>query len=179
MAQGIQRFKIVLIGDGGVGKSAFIARHSGIEIFDPAYNATLGVDVHPIVINTSYGPIVFDMWDVAGQEKFAGMADGYYINAKAAIVMFDVGSLTTRKNMAKWIDMYVKVVPDTPIFVCGTKVDIVKARAVSTTSISHSLARMGIDSAYCEISSKTNYNCRAPLLWLARKLLGHEDLEFV
>ena len=178
MAQGIQRFKIVLCGDGGVGKTSFVERHISNK-FKSEYAATLGVDVHPLVFQTSYGTIAFDVWDTAGQEQFGGMLDGYYINAKAAIVMFDVGSLTTRKNIKKWIDMYVKVAPDTPIFVCGTKVDVVKARTISNTSIPPSLARRGIDSAYGEISTKTNYNCRAPFLWLARKLLGHDDLEFV
>ena len=134
MAQGIQRFKIVLSGDGGVGKSSFVARHIS-DKFKNEYTATLGVDVHPLVFQATYGTIVFDVWDTAGQEKFGGMTDSYYINAKAAIVMFDVGSLTTRKNIKKWIDMYVNVAPDTPIFVCGSKVDVVKARAISNTSI--------------------------------------------
>jgi len=178
MAQAIQRFKIVLSGDGGVGKSSFVERHIS-DKFKKTYMATLGVDVHPLIFQTTYGTIVFDVWDTAGQEKFGGMAEGYYINAKAAIVMFDVGSLTTLKNIKKWIDMYVRVAPDTPIFVCGTKVDVVKARVISNASIPLSLARRGIDSAYGEISTKTNYNCRSPFLWLARKLLGHEDLEFV
>lgn len=41
--------------------------------------ATLGVEVHPLVFHTNRGPIRFNVWDTAGQEKFGGLRDGYYI----------------------------------------------------------------------------------------------------
>lgn len=172
------QFKIALIGDGGVGKSSFLMRHVA-DTFSAVYVPTLGVDVHSVTLNTSYGQIVFDVWDTAGQEKFSGMRDGYYIGASAAIVMFDIGSLLSRKNIKEWIDLYTKISPNTGVFVCGSKIDAVMNRATSTSSIVHTLQARGIDSAYGEISAKTNHNCRAPFLWLARKLTGHADLVFV
>ena len=174
----MSRFKIVLSGDGGVGKSAFVALHVA-DTFRAAYVPTIGVDVHSVTVNTSYGQIVFDLWDTAGQEKFSGMRDGYYIGAHAAIVMFDVGSLLSRKNIKTWIQLYTKIVPNTPVFVCGSKIDIVMNRVVSSSSIIHTLQARGIDSAYGEISTKNNHNCRSPFLWLARKLTGNDDLVFV
>lgn len=45
--------------------------------------ATLGVEVHPLVFHTSRGPIKFNVWDTAGQEKFGGLRDGYYIQGIA------------------------------------------------------------------------------------------------
>ena len=39
--------------------------------------ATLGVEVHPLTFHTNFGPIVFNTWDTAGQEKFGGLRDGY------------------------------------------------------------------------------------------------------
>jgi len=52
---------------------------------DPAVNvtATLGVEVHPLVFHTNRGPIRFNVWDTAGQEKFGGLRDGYYIQGEA------------------------------------------------------------------------------------------------
>ena len=44
--------------------------------------ATLGVDVHPLKFHTNHGPLVFNVWDTAGQEKFGGLRDGYYIQGK-------------------------------------------------------------------------------------------------
>ena len=174
----MSRFKIVLSGDGGVGKSAFTARHTS-NAFSTTYIPTLGVDVRPVLFDTSYGPIVFDMWDTAGHEKFSGMRDGYYIGAHAAIVMFDMGSLPSRKNIKEWVSLYTKISPGTPVFVCGSKIDSVMNRVASSSAIVHTLQARGIDSAYGEISTKNNHNCRAPFLWLARKLTGHADLVFV
>ena len=71
-------FKCVLVGDGGVGKTTFVKRHVTGE-FEKKYVATLGVEVHPMLFHTTRGPIQFNVWDTAGQEKFGGLRDGYYI----------------------------------------------------------------------------------------------------
>jgi len=57
--------------------------------------ATLGVEVHPLLFHTNRGPIRFNVWDTAGQEKFGGLRDGYYIQGQCAIIMFDVTSRIT------------------------------------------------------------------------------------
>lgn len=44
---------------------------------DDCLIATLGVEVHPLTFHTNFGPIVFNTWDTAGQEKFGGLRDGY------------------------------------------------------------------------------------------------------
>jgi len=48
------------------------------------------------------GNIQFDVWDTAGQEKFGGLRDGYYINGHCGIIMFDVTSRITYKNVPNW-----------------------------------------------------------------------------
>lgn len=92
----IPTFKLVLIGDGGVGKTTFVKRHISGE-FEKKYVATIGVEVRPINFMTNRGPICFHIWDTAGQEKFGGLRDGYYIQGKCAIIMFDVTSRITYK----------------------------------------------------------------------------------
>jgi len=77
----IPTFKCVLVGDGGTGKTTFVKRHLTGE-FEKKYVATLGVEVHPLVFNTNRGSIRFNVWDTAGQEKFGGLRDGYYIQVK-------------------------------------------------------------------------------------------------
>ena len=96
--------------------------------------ATLGVEVHPLVFYTNRGPIRFNVWDTAGQEKFGGLRDGYYIQGQCAIVMFDVTSRVTYKNVPNWHRDLVRVCENIPIVLCGNKVDI-KDRKVKAKSI--------------------------------------------
>ncbi len=94
--QNIPTFKMILVGDGAVGKTTFVKRHITGE-FEKKYIATIGVEVHPLKFHTNRGVICFNVWDTAGlqivseflnlfffihrfctgQEKYGGLRDGY------------------------------------------------------------------------------------------------------
>lgn len=174
MAQQAPEFKLVLVGDGGVGKTTFVKRHLTGE-FEKKYNATVGVEVHPLQFQTNRGLIVYNVWDTAGQEKFGGLRDGYYIGGQCAIIMFDVTSRITYKNVPNWHKDLVRVCENIPIVLCGNKVDV-KDRKVKAKAITfHRKNNM----QYYDISARSNYNFEKPFLWLARKLAGDANLEFV
>src|SRR3984885_9460691 len=86
--------------------------------------ATIGVEVHPLVFHTNCGPICFNVWDTAGQEKFGGLRDGYYIEGQCGIIMFDVTSRITYKNVPNWHRDLERVCENIPIVLCGNKVDV-------------------------------------------------------
>jgi len=161
--------KVVLVGDGRVGKTSFVHRHRIGEI-DDQYKATMGVEVHPLKFHTNHGPIVFNVWDCAGQEKFGGMKEGYYIKAKCAIVMFDHQKLLTLKNTTKWQDDVMAVVGDKPMVLVGNKNDLCQ----KTPSDSQQQGYLD----YHTISAKTNYGYDMPFLTLAKHFLG-EDTVFL
>ncbi|KAJ9082532.1 GTP-binding nuclear protein gsp1/Ran [Entomophthora muscae] len=167
-------FKLVLVGDGGTGKTTFVKRHLTGE-FEKKYIATLGVEVHPISFHTNRGLIIFSSWDTAGQEKFGGLRDGYYISGQCAIIMFDVTSRVTYKNVPNWHRDLIRVCDNIPIVLCGNKVDI-KERKVKAKAITFHRKK---NLQYYDISAKSNYNFEKPFLWLARKLTGDSNLEFV
>ena len=83
---------------------------------------------------TNRGPIRFNVWDTAGQEKFGGLRDGYYIQGQCGIIMFDVTSRVTCKNVPNWHRDLTRVCENIPIVLCGNKVDI-KDRKVKAKSI--------------------------------------------
>jgi len=172
--QEMPTFKLILVGDGGTGKTTFVKRHLTGE-FEKKYVATLGVEVHPLVFHTNRGPIRFNCWDTAGQEKFGGLRDGYYIQGQAAIIMFDVTSRMTYKNVPNWHRDLVRVCENIPIVLCGNKVDI-KDRKVKPKQITFHRKK---NLQYYDISAKSNYNFEKPFLWLARKLVGDANLVFV
>jgi len=170
----IPTFKLVLVGDGGTGKTTFVKRHLSGE-FEKKYIATVGVEVHPLKFSTNFGDIIFNTWDTAGQEKFGGLRDGYYIQGQCAIIMFDVTSRITYKNVPNWHRDLVRVCENIPIVLCGNKVDI-KERKVKSKAITFHRKK---NLQYYDISAKSNYNFEKPFLWLARKLVGNTNLEFV
>jgi len=173
-AQAIPEFKLILVGDGGVGKTTFVKRHLTGE-FEKKYVATLGVEVHPLVFTTNRGPIKFNVWDTAGQEKFGGLRDGYYIQGQCAIIMFDVTSRITYKNVPNWHRDLTRVCENIPIVLTGNKVEI-KDRKVKAKQITFHRKK---NLQYYDISAKSNYNFEKPFLWLARKLSGDNQLQFV
>lgn len=174
MADQIPTFKLVLVGDGGVGKTTFVKRHVTGE-FEKKYVATLGVEVHPLKFHTTRGEIIFNVWDTAGQEKFGGLRDGYYIQGQCAIIMFDVTSRVTYKNVPNWHRDLVRVCENIPIVLCGNKVDIKDRKVKAKAIVFHRKKNL----QYYDISAKSNYNFEKPFLWLARKLVGDANLEFV
>uniref|UniRef100_A0A2R8ZR79 GTP-binding nuclear protein Ran n=1 Tax=Pan paniscus TaxID=9597 RepID=A0A2R8ZR79_PANPA len=116
------QFKLVLVGDGGIGKMTFVKRHLTGE-FEKCI-ATLGVEVHPLVFHTNRGSIKFNVWDTASREKFGGLRDGYYIQAQCAIIMSDV---TSR----------VRACENISIVLCGNKVDIKKRKGKAKSIVFH------------------------------------------
>jgi len=175
MAQdNVPKFKLILVGDGGVGKTTFVKRHRTGE-FEKKYVATMGVEVHPLRFFTNLGPVVFSCWDTAGQEKFGGLRDGYYIGGKAAIIMFDVTARVTYKSVPHWHKDLVRVCEQKiPMVLCGNKVDC-KDRKVKPKDI-HFHRKKNLQ--YYDISAKSNYNFEKPFLYIARKLTGNPNCCF-
>ena len=82
------------------------------------------MEVHPLSFSTNFGTICFNVWDTAGQEKFGGLRDGYYIQGQCGIIMFDVTSRITYKNVPNWHRDLERVCENIPIVLCGNKVDV-------------------------------------------------------
>jgi GTP-binding nuclear protein Ran len=160
-------FKVVLLGDGGVGKTTLLKRVLNGE-FEKRYIATLGVEVHPLRF---FSPnknknVCLNIWDCAGQEKFGGLRDCYYIQSHALIAMFDLTSFVTFKNLIRWIENYRRMC-NTPIILVGTKCDLGN-RKVSEVEIN--FLKEKYNCTYFEISSKIDYQCDLPFLELANTL---------
>ncbi len=165
-------FKLILVGDGGVGKTTFVRRHMTGE-FEKRYVATRGVEVYPMPFMTNYGPILFNVWDTAGQERYGGLRDGYYIKGQCAIIMFDVTARVSYKSVPNWHRDITRVCEHIPIVLCGNKVEVRKEdRKVKPKQITFQRKK---NLQYYEISAKYNYNFEKPFLYIARKLSGADS----
>ena len=166
-------FKIILVGEGGVGKTTFIKQHQ-TQKFTKKYIPTMGVEVSPLLLKTNKGSIILNIWDTAGLEKYEGLKDGYYIGADACILMFDVTSeLTYNKLQERCIDIIRIIGKQIPIILCGNKVDC-KDRKVKPIDIKfHKENNLYY---YLDMSVKNNYNFEKPFLYLIKKLLKDENV---
>merc|ERR1719222_892446 len=170
----VAEFKLVLVGDGGVGKTTFVKRHLTGE-FEKKYIATLGVEVHPMPFFTNHGQVNFNVWDTAGQEKLGGLRDGYYIGGNCGIIMFDVCSRITYSNVPKWYKDLTRVCEAIPIILVGNKVDV-RDRKVKAKQITFHRKK---NLQYYDISAKSNYQFEKPFVWLLRRLTGEAQLSLV
>lgn len=125
-------FKVLVIGDYGVGKTSLIRRYTE-GFFTPNYKLTIGVDfaVKEIVWDESV-TISLQLWDVAGHERFGTMTRVYYRYAIAAIIVFDITRPGTFDAVLKWRDdLNSKVVlpngEQIPILLLANKCDLPEA----------------------------------------------------
>ena len=96
-------------------------------------------------------------------------------SGQCAVIMFDVTARITYKNVPNWHRDLVRVCENIPIVLCGNKVDIKDRKVKAKSIVFHRKKNL----QYYDISAKSNYNFEKPFLWLARKLTGDPNLEFV
>jgi GTP-binding nuclear protein Ran len=142
--------KIVMIGDCGVGKTSLVNLWL-TDVFTSKYNPTLGINVHPINVNNT----TYNVWDCAGQEKYGGRQESYYIGMDGIIIMFDLTTKLSFKSVPEYIKKIKQNFPDIKILLCGNKSD--GNRKVSLELIENFCSRNLLQ--YCEISAKHDINC--------------------
>lgn len=131
--QSIPVYKVCIIGESGVGKTALcsiLANENMLEEHIP----TLGVELVPIVVETNKGKIVLNLWDCAGHKSFGGLRDGYWIDAHCMVVCGIASDLDTIQNYS---NLSREKQPNAPIVYCCTMSDIQGVRKSRFINISN------------------------------------------
>lgn len=125
-------FKVVLIGDSGVGKSNLLSRFTRNE-FSLESKSTIGVEFATRTINVDNKMIKAQIWDTAGQERYRAITSAYYRGAVGALLVYDITRHVTFENVERWLKE-LKDHTDTNIVVMlvGNKADLRHLRAVPT-----------------------------------------------
>jgi len=127
-------YKIIVIGDSGVGKTSIIERYVKNK-FHNGYSSTIGLDFHIKIITLKNGEkIRFQIWDTAGQERFKSISPSLYRGAHGIILVFDITDRLTFIHLNRWFDEIKRNVYDRgfdnnndPIFaLIANKIDYVK-----------------------------------------------------
>ena len=123
-------FKIVIIGDSGVGKTNLISRYLKND-FKPETKATIGVEFNDKKYEYKNKKIKIQIWDTAGQERYRSLTSMYYKGAKGAILVYDITSKNSFENIDKWlIEMKKTADENIKIILIGNKCDLIDKREV-------------------------------------------------
>ncbi|TSK18083.1 Ras-related protein Rab-1A [Bagarius yarrelli] len=159
-------FKLLLIGDSGVGKSCLLLRFAD-DTYTESYISTIGVDFKIRTIELEGKTIKLQIWDTAGQERFRTITSSYYRGAHGIIVVYDVTDQESFNNVKQWlqeIDRYAS--ENVNKLLVGNKCDLTTKKVVEyTTELADSL---GIP--FLEASAKNSTNVEQAFMTMAAEI---------
>ena len=128
--------KLLLLGDGGVGKTTLRTRYMG-KTPSSSYYMTLGADFSFKEFKYHDFNVRLHIWDIAGQPQFKSISGAFYQGADGALILFDVTNKTSLKNVKNWLDKVLqknKTGREIPIVIIGNKIDTRKDSQDEITS---------------------------------------------
>ncbi|KAK2724914.1 ras-related protein Rab-10-like [Artemia franciscana] len=164
-----QLFKLLLIGDSGVGKTCILFRFSD-DAFNTTFISTIGIDFKIKTIELRGFKIKLQIWDTAGQERFHTITTSYYRGAMGIMLVYDITNNKTFDNIGKWIRqirMYAS--EDIQLMIIGNKCDMEDYRLVSKDT-GERIAKE-YNTLFVETSAKANINIEKAFTDLADAIL--------
>ena len=169
-------FKIIVIGDPGVGKSCLTGR-AVKDIFDEKYVITLGFEFLTYTINIEDKVIKLQIWDTCGQEQYKSLISNFYRNASLAMIVYSIDSRESFIHVNTWLkDVKLQSHPDVKIILIGNKSDLESNRQVSTDEARKYKEENQL-LYFSETSAKTGLNAKEAFTAAAR-ILFKEHLNY-
>ena len=116
-------YKVVIIGDAGVGKSSIQTRFVN-QTFSNSYELTIGVEFASKEMTIETDKIKLHLWDTAGQETFKSICRSYYRGADSAIIVYDVSSPKSFNSVINWLRDIMRLNDNVKIYIVGNKSDM-------------------------------------------------------
>ncbi|XP_077297525.1 RAS oncogene family member Rab10 [Arctopsyche grandis] len=162
-------FKLLLIGDSGVGKTCILFRFSD-DAFTTTFISTIGIDFKIKTIELRGKKIKLQIWDTAGQERFHTITTSYYRGAMGIMLVYDITDEKSFENIVKWlrnIDEHAN--EDVERMILGNKSDMEERRVVCKEKGESIGREYGIP--FMETSAKANINIDRAFSELAEAIL--------
>eukprot|EP01062_Namystynia_karyoxenos_P043244 TRINITY_DN3166_c0_g2_i1.p1 TRINITY_DN3166_c0_g2~~TRINITY_DN3166_c0_g2_i1.p1 ORF type:complete len:264 (+),score=77.33 TRINITY_DN3166_c0_g2_i1:118-792(+) len=170
-------FKVVLIGDSGVGKSNLMMRYAADE-FDFEQKSTVGVEFMTKSMKVGTGAAARDVkvqiWDTAGQERFKAISRSIYKGSEGVMLVYDITQIRTFQNIGTWLEeVRVHVKYDGAIILVGNKCDLEDRREVQPADAEKYAKEHGL--CFMETSALDNTNVDKAFEWLVQYILDARD----
>ncbi|KAG8348399.1 ADP ribosylation factor family 50S ribosome binding GTPase putative Ras of Complex Roc domain [Trypanosoma vivax] len=161
-------FKVVIVGDSGVGKSNLMTRYTANE-FSQDTPATIGVEFMTKSIKIEGRDAKVQIWDTAGQERFRAISRSIYHGAKGAVLVYDITNQTSFDSIPTWLQELRAFVPATcSIFLIGNKCDLEHLRVVKKEVADRFARENGL--SFLETSALEKTNVDKAFEWLAKSV---------
>jgi len=161
-------FKLLLIGDSGVGKSCLLLRFAD-NTYTDSYISTIGVDFKIRTLDIDGKTVKLQIWDTAGQERFRTITSSYYRGAHGIIVVYDVTDKVSFNNVKQWlgeIDRY--ACQSVNKLLVGNKADLTEKKVVEYVEAKEFADSLGI--SFLETSAKSSQNVEEAFLTMTRQI---------
>jgi len=146
-------FKLLMIGDPGVGKSSLLLRYADNEFPSQNFISTIGVDFKEKEIMIDNQKVTIQVWDTAGQERFRTITSSYYRGANGMILAFDLSNPATFKSCSKWLQEVERYAEEeVVVFLAGNKSDLGSECVVPASDIEEFKQKYALE--YVETSAK-------------------------
>ncbi|XP_020101767.1 ras-related protein RABA2a-like [Ananas comosus] len=137
-------FKVVLIGDSGVGKSNLLSRFTRNH-FSLDSKSTIGVEFASRTLQVEGRTIKAQIWDTAGQERYRAITSAYYRGALGALLVYDVTKATTFENVSRWLkELRDHADSNIVVMLIGNKTDLKHLRTVAAEDAASFAEREGL-----------------------------------
>lgn len=175
--------KIVLVGEGGVGKTSLRLRFMG-KSTEGVYLSTLGADFSVKSLTVDGTEVVMQIWDVAGQKRFREVITGYFRGATGAMVVYDVTRAATFDEIRYWVNHLWNITGPIPFVILGNKIDLEPEDTSLVTSHQDRIVQSLSDRTQSDFgfpvggyftSALTGENVEEAFSWLASAILGRSD----
>ena len=165
--------KLVIIGDGGVGKTTLVKAFCTGQYVDQIM--TIGIDIHTkdTLIKGDRTKTTLQIWDISGQSQFKFLLPDFIRNANGVILAFDATSYTSFQDLGEWLQLIRSKEPNVPIFLIATKVDENFDPALNIEKVSALIKEQGLI-GYEETSAKLNFNIDLPFKRLLENIYQAE-----
>lgn len=168
-------FKILMIGDAGVGKSSMLLRFTD-DSFDDHIQSTIGVDFKVKHMDVNDKRVKLTIWDTAGQERFRTLTSSYYRGAQGVVMVYDVTRRDSFENLEQWLKEIKLYSPNNGEGVVkllvGNKIDL--ERSIPREEAEAWARSQGM--LFLEASAKTKMGIRQCFLEVVQKILEDPDL---
>ncbi len=168
-------FKIIVIGDSGVGKSC-LTTQAVRNNFEEFYTATVGFEFLTFNMRINNNVLKLQIWDTCGQEVYKSLISNFYRNSSLALILYAINNKESFQHAETWLnDLKNQANPNVKVFLVGNKSDLENERVISKEEGETFKEEKKLD-RFFETSAKTGENARSSLLEAA-KLLYKEYLK--